>query len=305
MKCSITIDGTPPKAIGLTKAALKSAAELFAAKSSDRSGLPFREVTVVLQDDAQSDEVHRGIMGVEGATDVITQAYEAIPPEPEGVYGELYVNVDQAVRAAPRRRGWSAAKELLLYVAHGMDHLSGADDHSPEDYARMRRRELGWLRAIKMSVLAFAFAALTAHAAADDYSYVEYDYEHWYADAQATVVLPQGGGRMRRLGGGTARLGYYVSDFLAAEASASWAEDSAGLGLHGLWHWWGYEKLDPFFTFGADGWIEGQVGPSVGWGTFWHFDDNWSVRLDAAATLGVNGGAEMVYSLSLGLQYAF
>ena len=142
----IAIDGTLPKSLGLTKTELKSAAAFFAARSSARIGVPFREVTVVLQDDAASDEAHRAIMAVEGATDVITQGYEAIPPEPEGIYGELYVNCDQALRVAPKRKGWSAAKELLLYVAHGMDHLSGADDHSPRDYARMRRRELGWLK---------------------------------------------------------------------------------------------------------------------------------------------------------------
>ena len=85
-------------------------------------------------------------MGVAGATDVITQAYDAIPPEEPGLYGELFVNTDQALRAAPRRPGWSPAKELLLYIAHGMDHLSGADDLEPEDYARMRRRELSWIR---------------------------------------------------------------------------------------------------------------------------------------------------------------
>jgi rRNA maturation RNase YbeY len=87
-------------------------------------------------------------MGIEGATDVVTQAYDSIPPEEPGLYGELFVNVDQALRAAPKRNGWSAAKELLLYVAHGMDHLSGADDHSEKDYRAMRRRELGWLRAL-------------------------------------------------------------------------------------------------------------------------------------------------------------
>lgn len=142
----IIIEGSLPKALGLTKAELKSAATFFAARSSSRIGIAFHEVTVVLQDDAESDEAHRAIMNVEGATDVITQGYEAIPPEPEGVYGELYVNCDQALRVAPKRKGWSAAKELLLYVAHGMDHLSGADDHAPEDYERMRRRELKWLK---------------------------------------------------------------------------------------------------------------------------------------------------------------
>ena len=136
-----------PRGIGLSRAALKLLAGRFAAKSAARIGVRFRAVTLVLQNDAFSAEVHEAINGVQGATDVITQGYDAMPGEEPGVYGELYVNVDQAVRAAPKRRDWSVAKELLLYVAHGMDHLSGADDHEPADYNRMRRRELGWLAA--------------------------------------------------------------------------------------------------------------------------------------------------------------
>ena len=146
MKCRVTIDGALPRRIGISRAALRAAAEAFAEKSSARVGVPFRSVTVVLQDDAFSAEVHLAINGSDGATDVVTQRYDPMPGEEPGVYGELYVNVDQALRVASRRRGWCAAKELLLYVAHGMDHLSGADDLTPEGYTRMRRRELGWLR---------------------------------------------------------------------------------------------------------------------------------------------------------------
>ena len=100
----------------------------------------------VLQGDAASAEVHLAVNGAEGPTDVVTQRYDPMPGEAPGVYGELYVNVERAVAAAPRRAGWSAAKELLLYVAHGMDHLSGEDDLSPSGYSAMRRRELGWIR---------------------------------------------------------------------------------------------------------------------------------------------------------------
>lgn len=145
MACRVSVEGSIPKALGISRAVIARAARLFAEMSSRRVNVPFREVAVVIQDDNASAEAHEAIMGVTGATDVITQGYEAIPPEPEGVYGELYVNADMAARAAPSRRGWSATKELLLYVAHGMDHLSGADDHSPADYAKMRRRELRWL----------------------------------------------------------------------------------------------------------------------------------------------------------------
>ena len=144
-KCRVTVEGALPRTFGLKKSELKVVAEFFAAKSGARIGVPFRAVTVILQDDAFSAEVHEAINGAKGPTDVITQRYDAMPGEAEGVYGELYVNVDQAIRVAPKRRGWSPAKELLLYVAHGMDHLSGADDLKPRDYDRMRRRELRWL----------------------------------------------------------------------------------------------------------------------------------------------------------------
>ena len=146
----IAVEGSIPKAFGMSVAELKRAAAFFAARSRARIGDPrWNEVTVLLVRDAESDEAHRAIMGVAGATDVITQAYDSIPPEPEGLCGELIVNTDQALRAAPRRSGWSAEKELLLYVAHGMDHLSGADDHSERDYLAMRRRELAWIRALE------------------------------------------------------------------------------------------------------------------------------------------------------------
>lgn len=148
MPCRIVIDGALPKSLGLKRADLRSAAAHFAAQSGRRVGATFREVTVILQDDAFSAETHAAINGAEGPTDVTTQRYDAMPGEAPGVYGELYVNCDQALRAAPKRRGWTPAKELLLYVAHGMDHLSGADDLSPSDFSRMRRRELAWLSAL-------------------------------------------------------------------------------------------------------------------------------------------------------------
>ena len=144
----ITVAGSVPAAFGVTRAEIKAAAEFFAERSRARVGGVWHEVTVHLVRDEASDAMHRAIMGVPGATDVITQAYDAIPPEPPGLFGELFVNTDQALRAAPSRRGWSPAKELLLYIAHGIDHLSGADDHSERGYLAMRRRELTWLRSL-------------------------------------------------------------------------------------------------------------------------------------------------------------
>lgn len=156
------------------------------------------------------------------------------------------------------------------------------------------------------SLLIFFILALSLTSVAkDEYDYVEYDFERWYTGARAVAVIPQGGGEMRNLCGAGAYLGYYIDDFLTVEFSSAWLEDAAALSLKGLWHWWGYERFDPFFTFGASGWINGEVGPTLGWGAFWHLNDYWSIRFDADATYGLDDADEMVYSIALGLQWSF
>ena len=84
---------------------------------------PWREVTVHLLDDASIAPVNAAIMGHEGATDVITQRYEPCPGEPEGLIGELFVNVERAVCAGrslpsvPRRGRGNAAGYLRRQTA--------------------------------------------------------------------------------------------------------------------------------------------------------------------------------------------
>ena len=138
-----------------------------------------------------------------------------------------------------------------------------------------------------------------------------------YVGAAATIVLPQGGSSMRRLGGGTLRAGWYFGEFWAIEGDAAWLENMAGLGVDALWHiqgWrpygdlFGYSRFDPFVTVGARGWVggdAGQVGPKAGVGAFWHMTEAWSLRLDADATLGLDSRAEVVYSIAAGVQYSF
>ncbi|MBL7075907.1 MAG: rRNA maturation RNase YbeY [Kiritimatiellae bacterium] len=104
-----------------------------------------RELSIILMDDEGITKVNEALLQHEGATDVITVRYHALPGEDErdGI-AELYVNVERAVQLA--RRGWPAGRELALYLAHGCDHLAGEDDATPVQRARMRRRELKWLR---------------------------------------------------------------------------------------------------------------------------------------------------------------
>ena len=168
-----------------------------------------------------------------------------------------------------------------------------------------------------------AVAALTAclaafGAAAQDAEREEDDSAGAYIGVSGAMTLPQGGSdRMRRLGGAAVRAGWYLGEFWSVEGEAAWLENSAGFATQGLWHWqaadaygrmFGYSQFDPFFTFGARGWLGdglGQVGPKAGVGAFWHLTDNWSLRADADATLGLDGVVEVLYTLSVGVQYSF
>ena len=60
--------------------------------------------------------------------------------EGEGPVGELYVSVDRA-RSIAEQRCVSLARELTLYVVHGVLHLCGYDDHEDEDRKEMRQAE--------------------------------------------------------------------------------------------------------------------------------------------------------------------
>ena len=138
-----------------------------------------------------------------------------------------------------------------------------------------------------------------------------------YVGLSGSLLLPQGGSKMHRLGGASVRVGSYLNENWAVEGEAAWLENAAGLSAQALGHlqgWdlygnlFGYSRFDPFVTLGAKGWIGhgcGQVGPKAGLGAFYHLTDNWSLRADADATLGLETNCEVLYSLAVGVQYSF
>ena len=100
-------------------------------------------VTVVLTDDEGITQTNRDFLDKDRPTDVISFRYDPIPGEEPAATGDLIVNVECAVREGPAHEGVDA--ELALYIAHGFDHLSGADDDTDANRAAMRETELRWL----------------------------------------------------------------------------------------------------------------------------------------------------------------
>lgn len=155
-----------------------------------------------------------------------------------------------------------------------------------------------------------AFALLPAMADEEETSHGA------YIGAAGALTLPQGGSRVSRAGGAALRAGVHLADDYSIEASVGQLEGYTAFGAGALVHFYtfdlydrffGYSAFDPFFTVGANGWLDkrrGQVGPSAGLGVFWHLDDNWSVRADATATLGLDTDVEMLYTVTVGIQYS-
>jgi len=127
-----------------TKALAALAKQLAALAQKRMPDDVWQEVTIHLLTDESIAPVNQAIMNHEGATDVITQRYDICPGEPEGLIGELFINVQRACTIA-RAKGWTKQQELALYLAHGFDHLTGADDATAKERAAMRRRERRWL----------------------------------------------------------------------------------------------------------------------------------------------------------------
>jgi probable rRNA maturation factor len=80
----------------------------------------FAEVLVVVISDRRMSDLHWRFMKVRGPTDVITFDH-----------GEIFISVETARKNA-RRFGTSTMEEIQLYIVHGLLHLSGFDDRTPQ-----------------------------------------------------------------------------------------------------------------------------------------------------------------------------
>lgn len=113
--------------------------------------------------------VNQDFLNHQGSTDVITFDYsdEPMPPHPETrTYGEILVCPAVAARilASQNRArpgspplGKSLGEEVVLYLVHGILHLTEYDDISSQAAAEMRQAEARVMRVLGVE---FAFDRL-------------------------------------------------------------------------------------------------------------------------------------------------
>lgn len=79
----------------------------------------------------------------QGFTDVIT--FDYADPSPASLHGEVFLCLDEAVTQAKRfRSSWQS--ELVRYLIHGVLHLRGFGDSTPDARRKMKREENRLLR---------------------------------------------------------------------------------------------------------------------------------------------------------------
>jgi rRNA maturation RNase YbeY len=113
--------------------------KLESATAPDR----WSEVCVVLVDNEGITQTNREYFEKNRPTDVISFRYDAVPGENTAWSGDLMINVDRAAQVGPEHKGCDY--ELALYVAHGFDHLTGAEDDTDTKRKNMRATETAWL----------------------------------------------------------------------------------------------------------------------------------------------------------------
>jgi probable rRNA maturation factor len=99
-------------------------------------------VSIAVMDDPSIRQLNCQYLQHDYATDVLSFLLES---GPHFLEGQIVVSADTAARMAPQF-GWSVDDELLLYVIHGVLHLVGYDDVTPEAQDRMRSRERQYLK---------------------------------------------------------------------------------------------------------------------------------------------------------------
>jgi probable rRNA maturation factor len=104
------------------------------------------QISILIANDLTMTKLHWQFLKIDGPTDVLTFEIERMK-NGRVIEGEIVVCLSEARRQA-KQRGIPVSHELLLYVVHGLLHLSGYDDTTPGTFKKIHAEEDRILTAI-------------------------------------------------------------------------------------------------------------------------------------------------------------
>ena len=95
------------------------------------------ELTIVLTDDSNIQDLNRDFLGLDAPTDVLSFPASETDPETGARYiGDIIISIPYAAKSAGKA-GHPVEAEVQLLVVHGVLHLLGHDHAEPKEKARM------------------------------------------------------------------------------------------------------------------------------------------------------------------------
>lgn len=107
------------------------------------------EVNIVFVDKKEILRINKAYLNHHYVTDVISFNQ----PRPEFTHGEPWAFGDvfvcyQVAREQAKNFGHTFLQEMMMYAVHGTLHLTGLDDHTPQERAEMDRRAEAIIRRV-------------------------------------------------------------------------------------------------------------------------------------------------------------
>ena len=99
-------------------------------------GFDTGDINFIFCDDEKILEVNRQFLGHDYYTDVITFDYSS----PTRISGDIYISLD-TIQSNAEQLGIPFEDELLRIIIHGVLHLTGQGDKTPETKAQMTAKE--------------------------------------------------------------------------------------------------------------------------------------------------------------------
>jgi probable rRNA maturation factor len=95
------------------------------------------DLSIVLTDDAQLQQLNRDYLGIDAPTDVLSFPATETDPDSQATYlGDILISVPRAAQQA-LEAGHPLASEVQLLVVHGVLHLLGYDHAGRAEKERM------------------------------------------------------------------------------------------------------------------------------------------------------------------------
>jgi probable rRNA maturation factor len=116
-------------------------------------GIADAEISLAFVDNATIHRLNKQYLDHDEPTDILT--FPLSEPKAKKLAGELVIGAEIA-KAEAEAGGHDVQAELALYVIHGILHLCGFDDKTPQATNEMRQRERHYLRQLGLPDIASA-----------------------------------------------------------------------------------------------------------------------------------------------------